>query len=50
MKKIVIFGAGNCGKLIAKSILENQNSLLFFIDNDEQKHNTHLKLDGGGGI
>lgn len=50
MKKIVIFGAGNCGKLIAKNILRNQDSLLFFIDNDVQKHNTHLELDGGGGI
>lgn len=48
MKKIVIFGAGNCGKLIAKNILRNQDSLLFFIDNDVQKHNTHLELDGGG--
>lgn len=52
MSKIVIFGAGNCGRLIAQNLLSSGENILCFIDNDSQKANSTITLDsnGGGGI
>lgn len=53
MKKVAIFGAGNCGRLIAREILSQGQNLIAFIDNDKSKEGSFIKLDsssyGGGG-
>lgn len=50
-QKVIIFGAGNCGMLIANSIKEN-HEILCFVDNDTTKHGNKVYLDqntrGGG--
>ena len=48
MAKIVIFGAGNCGRLIACNLLSKGDEILCFIDNDPLKANSIVKLQGGG--
>lgn len=48
MAKIVIFGAGNCGRLIALNLLNKGDEILCFIDNDPLKANGTVKLQGGG--
>ena len=52
MSKVVIFGAGNCGRLIAQNLVQKGEQILCFIDNDSQKANSVIALDsnGGGGI
>lgn len=52
MSKIVIFGAGNCGRLIAQNLLSKGEEIVCFIDNDSKKANSVVTLDsnGGGGI
>lgn len=52
--QIVIFGAGNCGRLIAQDLVKNAaNKIVAFIDNDPQKAGESVLLDkaspGGGG-
>lgn len=49
MSKIVIFGAGNCGRLIAQNLLNQGEQILCFIDNDPLKANGTIALNGGGG-
>ena len=49
MSKIVIFGAGNCGRLIAQNLLTQGEQILCFIDNDPLKANGTITLNGGGG-
>ncbi|RAX57062.1 methyltransferase [Helicobacter monodelphidis] len=47
MARVIIFGAGNCGRLIAEKILvHKQDKILFFVDNDSNKHG---KTYWGGG-
>lgn len=48
--KIVIFGAGNCGRLIAQNLLTQGEQILCFIDNDPLKANGTITLNGGGGV
>lgn len=48
--KIVIFGAGNCGRLIAQNLLKEGEQILCFIDNDPLKANGTIALNGGGGV
>lgn len=50
MNKIVIFGAGNCGRLIAQNLLSQGEQILCFIDNDPLKANGTITLNGGGGV
>ncbi|WP_258864495.1 hypothetical protein [Helicobacter sp. MIT 01-3238] len=50
MNKIVIFGAGNCGRLIAQNLLTQGEQILCFIDNDPLKANGTITLNGGGGV
>lgn len=49
MSKIVIFGAGNCGRLIAQNIADKGDKIVCFIDNDSQKANSVVTLDSNGG-
>lgn len=57
MEKVVIFGAGNCGRLIGARLANEANvEILAFIDNDTQKvgqtitfENTLDSIAGGGG-
>lgn len=54
MKKVVMFGAGNCGRLIASNLLLKGEEVLCFIDNDPLKAGKSVMLDstncaGGGG-
>lgn len=52
MAKIVIFGAGNCGRLIAQNLAGKGDEIVCFIDNDPLKANASVTLmlnDGGGG-
>ena len=37
MEKIAIFGAGNCGRLIARKLIDEGKEIVAFIDNDPQK-------------
>ena len=51
-ERIIIFGAGNCGMLIANSIV-GECDLVCFIDNDQTKNGKIIEIDnfvGGGGI
>lgn len=52
--QIVIFGAGNCGRLIAQDLVKNAaNKIVAFIDNDPQKAGESVLLDKaspGGGV
>lgn len=50
MSKIIIFGAGNCGRLIAQNLLKEGEQILCFIDNDPLKANGTITLNGGGEI
>ncbi len=54
MKKVVMFGAGNCGRLIASNLLLKGEEVLCFIDNDPLKAGKSVILDStncaGGGI
>lgn len=43
---IVIFGAGNCGRLIAKELVAKDN-IIAFIDNDRLKANNVVEIGGG---
>lgn len=45
--KIIIFGAGNCGRLIAQNLLKQGEQILCFIDNDPLKANGTITLNGG---
>lgn len=50
MQKVVIFGAGNCGKLIAEKISQSKE-ILCFIDNDTHKWGSKVEIEqimGGG--
>ena len=50
-ERIIIFGAGNCGMLIANSIV-GECDLVCFIDNDQTKNGKIIEIDnfvGGGG-
>lgn len=52
MAKIVIFGAGNCGRLIAQNLAGKGEEIVCFIDNDPLKANASVTLmlnNGGGG-
>lgn len=62
-EKVIIFGAGNCGRLIGAQILrQDTQEILAFIDNDPQKSGKKIMLDfagqnagdnpslGGGGV
>ena len=56
MQKVVIFGAGNCGRLIGANLMQNKNvEIIAFIDNDPQKAGQKICLEntqdstGGGG-
>ena len=52
MEKVVIFGAGNCGRLIGSRLAsEGRANILAFIDNDKQKAGQTIMLasDCGGG-
>lgn len=48
MSKVVIFGAGNCGRLIAQKLLNQGEQIICFIDNDLLKVNGTITLNGGG--
>ena len=38
MQKVVIFGAGNCGRLIGANLMQDKNvEIIAFIDNNSQK-------------
>lgn len=50
MNKVVIFGAGNCGRLIAQNLLSQGEQILCFIDNDPLKANGTITLNRGGGV
>ena len=45
MKKVVMFGAGNCGRLIASNLLLKGEEVLCFIDNDPLKAGKSVMLD-----
>ncbi len=50
-EKVIIFGAGNCGRLIANKLLQQPHvRLLGFVDNDSSKQGITLELSGGGRI
>lgn len=53
MERIIIFGAGNCGRLIAKNLREQHKHIVCFIDNDPHKEGQSVALDSanisGGG-
>ncbi len=49
MSKIIIFGAGNCGRLIAQNLLEEGKQILCFIDNDPLKAGGVIELESNGG-
>ena len=49
MNRIVIFGAGNCGRLIAQNLISKGEQILCFIDNDSQKANSVIALNSNGG-
>lgn len=50
---ILIFGAGNCGRLLAENVFKKKHHLLGFVDNDLAKRGQRIALDfflnGGGG-
>ncbi len=46
--KTLIFGAGNCGRLLAEKVLANQENLVGFIDNDPAKIGKNIAFAGGG--
>ena len=55
--KTIIFGAGNCGRLIAQQVLSQNHELLGFVDNDPAKKGGVVSLaaeaeneNGGGGM
>lgn len=48
MQKIMIFGAGNCGRLIASKLIEQGAKVLCFLDNDPQKEGKQISLSGVG--
>lgn len=48
-ERVIIFGAGNCGRLIGAQILrQNMQEILAFIDNDSQKSGKKITLDSVG--
>ena len=47
MQKIVIFGAGNCGRLIASKLIEQGAKVLCFLDNDPKRRQTNFLIGGG---
>lgn len=49
MSKIIIFGAGNCGRLIAQNLINKGNEILCFIDNDPLKADSKIELNSNGG-
>ena len=51
MEKIIIFGAGNCGRLIGKQLRDEGKEVVCFIDNDPHKEGQSIALDSlsGGG-
>ncbi|MWV66723.1 hypothetical protein DCO58_03290 [Helicobacter saguini] len=45
-EKVVIFGAGNCGRLIASQIaLDSKIEIVAFIDNDKNKEGSFIQID-----
>lgn len=56
MQKVVIFGAGNCGRLIGANLMQDKNTeIIAFIDNDPQKAGQKICLENtqdstGGGV
>ncbi|BAM12288.1 putative O-methyltransferase [Helicobacter cinaedi PAGU611] len=56
MQKVVIFGAGNCGRLIGANLMQDKNvEIIAFIDNDPQKAGQKICLENtqdstGGGV
>ena len=53
MEKVIIFGAGNCGRLIGSALYHEGKEIVCFIDNDPLKEGKNVILDttlsGGGG-
>lgn len=54
MEKVIVFGAGNCGRLIGSALYHEGKEIVCFIDNDPLKEGKNVILDttlsGGGGI
>lgn len=46
--KIVIFGAGVSGRMLASNYLQEGDEILCFVDNDSQKHGKTIAVAGGG--
>lgn len=47
MQKVVIFGAGNCGRLIGANLIkQGKAEILAFIDNDSQKAGQKVLFSG----
>lgn len=51
MEKVIIFGAGNCGRLIGRQLCDESKEIVCFIDNDPHKEGQSVVLDSisGGG-
>ena len=45
MEKVIVFGAGNCGRLIGSALYHEGKEIVCFIDNDPLKEGKNVILD-----